>query len=582
MSLTTDGQGLDVSRSFDESNTGVPLHRAVSAVAAGALVMTPSAAVALPRNPAPVSTTQVDTPPATPPVAPAPSSTTPTTWQPSDALETTTPSPAAIASGLDPVAATNSKTPIINSPIDGSTVVLGSEVLADYSCPGIPENLVQFTTCAGTVPVGAPIDTSTLGIKTFTVTSESIIGDQGTNTVSYTVGEAPAPPSVTGTITDSLSGTPVPEMFVTALRTSDFSVAGGAVTNGSGVYALGLPPGDYFLYLIDISGDLQSGFFGAPTIVTAVEGDTVEANPVVPHTRGSIAGSIVEAGSSDPIGAGWAISMNAFNGQLELGVVADGAGDFTIPGLSVGPHRLVVVDPSGAHNLQFHGGTLDFGSSSTVAVTPGATTTVSAPLPTRVQNGGGQVVAGTVTDDVSGSPIAGAFIIALDAADYGFATATLADGGGAYSLDLAAGDYYLLFVDPAGTHDPEWHDDVPNTALEAATPVTAPATADAALGANTGAVAGSVTDDPAGTPIPGAWIVLIGPTGAIAGGAVTNIDGEYVIDGLAPGAYRAAIVDRTAAHTHEYFDGSPDFIGASPIAVAAGTTTTVDADLAAP
>jgi len=240
------------------------------------------------------------------------------------------------------------------------------------------------------------------------------------------------------------------------------------------------------------------------------------------------------------------------------------------------------VDPTGAHNLQFHGGTLDFGSSSMVTVTPGATTTVSAPLPTRVPNAGGQVVAGTVTDAGSASPIPGAFVIALDAADYGFAAATVADGAGAYALDLAEGDYYLLFVDPAGAHDPEWHDDVPNTALDAATPVTAPATTDAGLSANTGAVAGTVTDDPAGTPIPGAWIVLIGPTGVIAGGAVTNIDGEYVVDGLAPGAYRAAILDRTAAHTHEYFDGSPDFAGASPIAVAAGATTTVDADLAAP
>lgn len=571
-------------RPVGDGDTRAPLQRTVTAVAAGALVMTPGAALAGPRAPAPsIARTQVETPPpdATGAITTPPSD-APTPWQQADAPAPAALSPAAAASGLDPITATDAKTPIINSPVDGSTVALGSEVLANYSCPGIPPEFVSFTTCAGTLPLGAPIDTSSLGVKTFTVTSQSIAGDLGTKTVSYTVGEAPAPPSVAGTITDSVTAAPVAGAFVAALRTSDFSAAGGAVTDGSGGFTMGLSAGDYYLFLVDPTGNHQSGFFGPPTVVTAIDGQTASADPVLTPTRGSIGGTITESGSRTPISAGWAISMNANSGRPELGVIADGSGQFTIPGLSVGQHRLVALDPSGAHDIQFHGGTLLFEASTSVAVTPGATTTVASPLPARVPNAGGQTVTGTVTEDGSGDPIPEAFVIALNAADFGIARSTVADGLGAYSLDLAAGDYFVLFMDPGGAHNAEWHDDVPNTNLGAATAVTAPSVTDAALAVNTGAVAGTITDDPAGTPIAGAWIVLIGPTGAISGGAVTAIDGSYVIDGIAPGSYRVAILDSTGAHALEYFDESPDFAGGSPIAVAAGATTTLDADLAAP
>lgn len=84
----------------------------------------------------------------------------------------------------DPVAAPPTAT--ITTPADGSSYLLGQSVNADYMCaegafgPGL-------TSCTGTVPDGAPIDTSTVGTHTFTVTATSQDGQSATASSTYTV-----------------------------------------------------------------------------------------------------------------------------------------------------------------------------------------------------------------------------------------------------------------------------------------------------------------------------------------------------------------------------------------------------------
>lgn len=45
------------------------------------------------------------------------------------------------------------------------------------------------------------------------------------------------------------------------------SIVSGAVANRQGDFALGLPPGSYFVYLIDPSGARVANFHGPPTTV---------------------------------------------------------------------------------------------------------------------------------------------------------------------------------------------------------------------------------------------------------------------------------------------------------------------------
>jgi hypothetical protein len=74
----------------------------------------------------------------------------------------------------------------VTSPKEGQVVDFGAKVRAAYSCleaaggPGI-------TDCSGDVASGAPIDTSSAGPQTFTVTAVSDDGQVTTETIDYTV-----------------------------------------------------------------------------------------------------------------------------------------------------------------------------------------------------------------------------------------------------------------------------------------------------------------------------------------------------------------------------------------------------------
>jgi len=82
----------------------------------------------------------------------------------------------------------------ISTPQDGGTYPRGSSQPASWGCTD-PDGDADIKTKVGTVPVGTPINTSTLGVKTFTVTCTDQAGNVGTKTVSYTV--IGGPPTVT-------------------------------------------------------------------------------------------------------------------------------------------------------------------------------------------------------------------------------------------------------------------------------------------------------------------------------------------------------------------------------------------------
>jgi hypothetical protein len=83
---------------------------------------------------------------------------------------------------------TDSTAPTIDlhTPAGGSTYSLGEEVLADYECADEP-NGSGIVSCVGNVADGAPVETSTVGAKQFTLTATDGAGNTASSTVGYEV-----------------------------------------------------------------------------------------------------------------------------------------------------------------------------------------------------------------------------------------------------------------------------------------------------------------------------------------------------------------------------------------------------------
>jgi hypothetical protein len=76
------------------------------------------------------------------------------------------------------------------APTQGAGYTLGQLAPADYACSDAGSGV---TTCAGTNPVGAPVDTASVGTKTFTVQATDRAGNSSGVTVAYTVGYGVCP-----------------------------------------------------------------------------------------------------------------------------------------------------------------------------------------------------------------------------------------------------------------------------------------------------------------------------------------------------------------------------------------------------
>lgn len=365
-----------------------------------------------------------------------------------------------------------------------------------------------------------------------------------------------------GSVTEQGSGAPIAGAQVAVLRTSDFSMVDGGVADAAGDYFVsGVPAGSYYLYVIDPTAEHPPGFHGPPTTVTVTANTPyVDADPSMAPTRGAIAGTVTTQGSGNVMPGAWAITMNATTGQAATGTVADASGNFRVDDLAPGNHRIALLDPTGAHRPEFYNDSPTFQGSASVAVTAGATATTNAALTPTTPPVGGSVLQGNVTEQGSGYGLSNIWVVALYASNYQMAAGAVTDGTGHYSLNLNLGSYKLQFIDPAGRHAMEWHDNQPYYGIANAANANAPGTVNAVLTATTGSIHGTVLND---VPLRGAWVIAVGPSG-VAGSAVTNWDGEYGIGGLPLGTYRATMV---AGSHQEWFDNASGYATATPFSV---------------
>jgi len=105
---------------------------------------------------------------------------------------------AAIEQSVNLVVDLTAPTVVIKYPAAGATYLQGRIVRAAYSCADAETSVVS---CVGTLPVGSPLPTATIGPKSFTVTAIDRAGNGRTKTVNYTV--------VAGSASYSLSTTSI-------------------------------------------------------------------------------------------------------------------------------------------------------------------------------------------------------------------------------------------------------------------------------------------------------------------------------------------------------------------------------------
>jgi hypothetical protein len=73
----------------------------------------------------------------------------------------------------------------ITTPANNGKLAKGQKASAAYSCTA--DKTTTVSSCAGTVAIGKPVDTATLGLHMFTVTATDTLGANATKTNTYTV-----------------------------------------------------------------------------------------------------------------------------------------------------------------------------------------------------------------------------------------------------------------------------------------------------------------------------------------------------------------------------------------------------------
>lgn len=404
--------------------------------------------------------------------------------------------------------------------------------------------------------------------------------------------------SLAGTVTDELTGAPLDGAMVVAVPATG-GPPRGAIADAAGRYRLSMPLGTYRVQFVDPSGRHRAEWFedrtvddfaaATPVAISSAGPRTVDAALAPAGASGAIAGSVSASGTGQPISGAWVVAVRATDGRIAGGTLSAADGSYRVVGLEADAYRLAVVDPTMAHAYElFFRDKASFQTGDDIAVSAGATAPVNVDLATRSAPTTSATIVGTVTDSVSGGPVGGVWVAAVNANTGVFTAATVADGNGDYTIGVPAGPYKIEMLDSTATHAPEWHHDVTLGEFGSALPVSvapgATVRVDEDLAPLTGSIAGTVTEVGSTAPIAGAWVIALRPADAAPVGlGVADAFGRYEIGGLGLGAYRVAVVDPSGVHKTELFYRDRATLAAGDdVVVTGGTRTTMDVDLDVP
>ncbi len=335
--------------------------------------------------------------------------------------------------------------------------------------------------------------------------------------------------TISGQVTDALTANPIADAQIQVL--SDSILVGFSNSDSSGNYIIsGLRPDNYSVIASSINYNSQ--FVGA----TVESNATTILNFALTQPPGTIAGNVIDANTSDPI-AGAMVAV--FQDQIfVLSDLTDEGGNYEIPELA--PENYFV----GALATQYQS------SGRTASVEASTRTLVNFSLSLTPGS-----IAGTIIDAMSTDPIPGATILIFSGSQ--LITSSVSDANGMYNIaDLAAGNYVVLVRAEGYRADFSLETVIDGMST----------TADFALDQNPGSVDGQILNLCDGSPLLGA-LVVANDGSIVVGFSLTDTNGNYSIDGLAPGDYTIA------ARKQNFFDNS------APVTVISNVSTSLDLSL---
>ncbi|MCP3909875.1 MAG: hypothetical protein GY713_02875 [Actinomycetia bacterium] len=381
---------------------------------------------------------------------------------------------------------------------------------------------------------------------------------------------------ISGVVTDSVSGLPLPGIAVT-VNGAGFRIV---TTASDGSYEVsGLRAGDYVVSFEDQAAPpahAMEFYDNAPDAGTATTVAAMVGVPAVVDAAldpmGTVSGMVTDDLLA-PLGGISVRLVGALGGTLEGVTAPDGT--FAVAGVPADDYLVSFDDPAGTYRFEYYDDVLTEAAATPVTVpVAGTLTGIDADLTTAAS------IVGVVTDSISGLPIPGA-LVTVNELTSGHTSQDYSGPDGTYRIGGLAGGSYQLHAQPgsAGGYVPEWYDDTIDQAaatpvvVAVATEVSAPITLDPFS-----VVEGTVTDEFSAAPLAGISVSVTGP--GSGGATITGADGTYSI-AVPPDTYTVQFQDPSLVHSDEWFDNAPDQATATPVVVdVTSTVSNIDAALA--
>lgn len=397
---------------------------------------------------------------------------------------------------------------------------------------------------------------------------------------------------ISGTVTDD-SSTPAPLTGV-SVKAEPVDGSGNldvsrsskvTTTDLNGNYSIaGLQGGFYKVsfnlqssgYALQYYNDTQ--VFSAADIVAATPGNTTPNINARLHKGGSISGRVTDDALPPPNPKGYAlvkaIPVDAAgvrdSGRPEISTRTNPDGTYAILGLAPGYYKVYFLAEGENLAIQYYNDKWDFGAADSINVSAGSS---SSGVDARLHPGG--IFTGTVTSGGSPVPAVTVSAIPVDASgnrdsDRDQLTAQT-DIDGIYAImGLTPGNYKVIFDGMAQGYEPQYYN---AKATFATADIVIASSGSTASGINANlnfgsSISGRVTDDSTSTPQPinGVTVKAI-PVDAggnldpsrLEGSSTTNINGDYVISGLAAGNYKVHFDASGLTYTSQYYNDKISF-----------------------